>query len=50
MWHISRCEDVGVNRILVEGKQMLDAGSWIDRLQVPRRDIGTEMTDSEVGV
>jgi DinB superfamily len=50
MWHISRCEDVGVNRILVDGKQVLDAGSWIDRLQVPRRDIGTEMTDSEVGV
>jgi hypothetical protein len=50
LWHISRCEDVGVNRILVDSKQVLDEGGWIDRLRVPRRDIGTEMTDSDVGV
>src|SRR5919199_4027832 len=48
LWHISRCEDVGVNRIVVDRCQVLDEASWVDRLQVPRRDIGTEMTDSEV--
>jgi DinB superfamily len=48
LWHISRCEDVGVNRIVVDCGQVLDRGSWTDRLQVPRRDIGTEMTDAEV--
>lgn len=48
LWHISRCEDVGVNRILVDRKQVFHEGGWIDRLRVPRRDIGTEMTESEV--
>jgi hypothetical protein len=41
---------MGVNRILVDRKQVLDEGGWIDRLRVPRWDIGTEMTDSEVRV
>jgi hypothetical protein len=33
LWHISRCEDIGVNRILVDRKQVLDEGGWIDRLR-----------------
>jgi len=48
LWHVSRCEDVGVNRIVVDRCQVLDEGGWTDRLQVARRDIGTEMTDAEV--
>jgi hypothetical protein len=48
MWHISRCEDVGINRIVVDRCQVLDEADWMNRLQVQRRDIGTEMTDAEV--
>ena len=47
MWHAARVEDVGVNRFVVDGTQVLDSG-WLARLAVERRDVGTGMTDAEV--
>lgn len=47
IWHAARIEDVGVNRFIVDGEQVLDAG-WLARLGVERRDVGTGMTDAEV--
>lgn len=47
MWHAARVEDVGVNRFVVDGTQVLDDG-WLERLGVGRRDVGTGMTDAEV--
>jgi hypothetical protein len=47
IWHAARVEDVGVNRFVVDGTQVLDAG-WLVRLGVDRRDVGTGMTDAEV--
>ena len=47
IWHAARVEDVGVNRFVVDGTQVLDAG-WLARLGVDRRDVGTGMTDAEV--
>jgi hypothetical protein len=47
IWHTARIEDVGVNRFVVDGTQVLDSG-WLARLGVERRDVGTGMTDAEV--
>ena len=47
IWHAARVEDVGVNRFVVDGAQVLDDG-WLARLGVGRRDVGTGMTDAEV--
>jgi hypothetical protein len=48
LWHLARCEDVGVNRFVVDRPQVLDTGEWAHRMRVLRRDIGTRMTSSEV--
>jgi len=47
IWHAARIEDVGVNRFVVDGVQVMDGG-WRARLGVDRRDVGTGMTDAEV--
>jgi len=47
IWHAARVEDVGVNRFVVDGAQVLDGG-WLERLGGGRRDVGTGMTDTEV--
>lgn len=47
IWHAARVEDVGVNRFIVDGTQVLDDG-WLGRLGVGRRDVGTGMNDAEV--
>lgn len=46
VWHSARIEDVGVNRFLSDRPQALEA--WRERLGVPRRDVGTGMSDAEV--
>ena len=48
VWHMARVEDVGVNRFVVDGRQVLDKGDWAARMRVTRRDVGTGMTDAEV--
>ena len=47
IWHTARIEDVGVNRFVVDGAQVLEDG-WRARLGIDRRDVGTGMTDVEV--
>lgn len=47
LWHSARIEDVGVNRFLSDRPQAVDEG-WLGRLKVPRRDVGTGMSDAEV--
>ena len=48
LWHTARIEDVGVNRFITDGRQVLDAGAWLGRMKFPRRDVGTGMVDAEV--
>ena len=48
LWHMARCEDVGVNAILAGAPQVIDQDDWLARLGIPRRDIGTAMLDDEV--
>lgn len=46
LWHSARIEDVALNRFLTDRPQVLE--EWIERLAVPRRDVGTGMSDAEV--
>jgi hypothetical protein len=48
LWHTARCEDVGINRLLVDRRQVLDDDAWSSRLGVASRDFGTGMTKQEV--
>jgi DinB superfamily len=48
VWHIARVEDVGVSRFVVDGRQVMDAGDWLSRMKIRRRDVGTGMNDAEV--
>ena len=48
LWHMARTEDVNVNLVIVDGKQVFDE-TWARRLRVGRLDIGTGMTEEEVG-
>lgn len=48
LWHSARCEDVAVNRLLVDRRQVLEDGGWPSRLGVDDRRLGTGMTKREV--
>ena len=48
LWHMARCEDVAINRIIVDKDQVFDSDKYASRLKVSRRDIGTSMTYQEV--
>jgi hypothetical protein len=48
LWHVARCEDMGINRLVNEGSQVLDESDWQERMHLFRRDIGTGMTTEEV--
>jgi hypothetical protein len=48
LWHAARIEDVGVNRFITDGRQVLDSGAWLGRMKTARRDVGTGMVDGEV--
>lgn len=47
IWHMARCEDVGMSLFVAAEPQTLD-GEWLKRLNVWLRDIGTGMDDDEV--
>ena len=48
LWHITRVEDAGLNRFVVDRPQILDEGHWMERMKIPWRHHGTEMTFTEV--
>jgi hypothetical protein len=48
LWHVARCEDVGVNRLVADRPQVVHEGGWDHRLGVPLQHIGTGMADEEV--
>jgi len=48
LWHIARCEDVAVNRLLADQAQVLAEGGWASRLGVAREDCGTGMPKDQV--
>ena len=48
MWHLTRGEDAGLNRFVVDRPQVLDDGAWMERMNVPWRHHGSGMTFAEV--
>jgi hypothetical protein len=48
VWHMARCEDFGVQRLVGYRPQIFDQQRWMARLNVPLRDCGTGMTGDEV--
>lgn len=48
LWHIARTEDVTINVLLANSEQLLFADPWFEYLAIPTRDIGTEMSASDI--
>ncbi len=48
LWHIARVEDAGLNRFVTGGSQVLDDGGWLEKMQIPWRHHGTDMSLVEV--
>jgi hypothetical protein len=48
LWHIARTEDVTINVLLANSDQLLYADHWFERLMIPARDIGTEMSATDI--
>ena len=48
VWHAARAEDFVINRIITQGRQVLDEPEWPARLNISRRDVATGMNDDEV--
>ena len=48
LWHLTRVEDAGLNRFVVDRAQVMDEGSWMERMNLPWRHHGSEMTLAEV--
>ena len=47
VWHLTRVEDAGLNRLVSDRPQVLDEG-WMQRLNIPWRHQGSGMTFAEV--
>ncbi len=48
LWHLTRVEDAGLNRFVVDRPQVLDEGGWMERMHLPWRHNGSEMSFAEV--
>ena len=48
LWHLARVEDAGLNRFVVDGVQVLDEAPWMERMNLPWRHHGSNMTFAEV--
>jgi hypothetical protein len=48
LWHLTRVEDVALNRFIADLPQVLEEGGWTQRMKVPFRHHGGGMTLDEV--
>ncbi len=48
LWHLTRVEDAGVNRFVVDRPQVLDEGGWMAQMDLPWRHHGSGMSFDEV--
>jgi hypothetical protein len=46
LWHMARVEDVAVNLVVSDGRQVLE-DDWSRRMNIPWRTIGTGMSETE---
>jgi len=47
LWHLTRVEDAGLNRFVVDRPQVLEDG-WLSKMEIPWKHHGGEMTMPEV--
>jgi hypothetical protein len=50
LWHITRIEDVTLNRVVAESGQVFRRGGWRKKLGVPFEDVGNDMPVSDLAV
>jgi hypothetical protein len=50
LWHLTRCEDITMNLLVMETEQIFLAEGWYNRLNIPWRDTGNAMTPSEINI
>jgi hypothetical protein len=48
-WHMARTEDMAINTVVFGKPQVIESDGWLERLGLSRNDVGTGMTDDEVG-
>jgi hypothetical protein len=48
LWHVARTEDIGINRMATDGRQVFDDGGWQEKLHLNFRHFGIGMTAAEV--
>ncbi len=48
VWHMARCEDITMNLLLAGSPQVMNAGSWLDRLRITTRDTGNALDAAEI--
>lgn len=48
IWHMTRAEDAGMNRFVADTLQVMGTGGWMQKMNLPWRDLGSEMTLDEV--
>jgi hypothetical protein len=48
LWHCARIEDVTTNLLIASQPQVLEGEGWLARLNIPRADVGTAMSDEQV--
>jgi len=48
LWHMARVEDVGLNRFIADRPQVMDSGNWLEKMGIPYRHNGYDMTLDEV--
>jgi hypothetical protein len=48
IWHMARAEDTGVNRFVVDQRQVFDDGDWGEQMKLTIRHHGGGMADAEV--
>ena len=47
IWHLARIEDTAMNYLVANTSSVYDQESWFEKLRVPFRDAGNEMTPNE---
>lgn len=47
-WHLARIEDVTMNLLIAASPQTLDQNNWLERMNIPFRDTGNDMSDADI--
>lgn len=48
IWHMARIEDVTMNVLLADTKQVFTSGKWIDKLEIDCAGVGNEMSNADI--